>query len=297
MVIWREQRLKIALHQITSLHAPFEEDMQAYKNTGWTSFELLYDKADAYIKPHGLKQFITLVKKSGLKPIACSGHYILSFASAVEIKANSNEFTEKLNLLEALACPLIVVGADSPSGNLALAADGSEKELFKRDQAYRAHLSRFADQIGRLADLAEKKSVAIALELNWCGLCRSVKTAAEVIQMVARDNVGFIFDFAHFAQTPSRLSDLDSLKGKIIAAHLNDLRNAPPEILNVNSDRVVPGDGILPIMEWMKKIEELGFDGYYSIEIFNEDLWKHTPREIAAIVLNKCRKLWPHAQF
>jgi 2-keto-myo-inositol isomerase len=290
--------MKIALHEITSMHATFEEDISAYKQAGWTSFELFLDKADTYIKDHALKDYISQVKKSGLKPVACSGHGIVAFGSAEAIKANEKEFAGKLDLLQAVECPCIVFGGDGPAAQDSAQTKGNtEKELAARDQLHRKNLAHFAAQVAILADMAKPKGVAMALEINWCNMCRSVISAAEVISLANRPNVGLLFDYAHFAQTQSRLSDLDALKGKIFAVHLNDMRNAPPEIRNANMDRVVPGDGALPLREWNQKIESLGFSGWSSVEIFCEDLWKNSALAIGESVMQKCRNVWPEAKF
>ena len=289
--------MKIALHQITSMKASFEDDMKGYRDAGWSSFELFLNKANNYINDKGRGTFIKTVKESGLNPIMCSDHFIVSFGTKEKIEANEKEFAEKMNLLEALGCPAIIFGADSPIPLEGQKNDNSEKGLKLRDELYRKNLSIFAEQTAKLGRIAKKSGVTLALELNYCGMCKSISTAGEFVKLVNLDNVGLLFDFAHFAHTYSRLSDLDALNGKIVAAHLNDLRDAPPEIRDVNMDRVIPGDGILPLNEWMKKIESLGFKTPYSVEIFCQDLWQKDSFTIAKEVLTKCKKLWPDAGF
>lgn len=288
--------MKIALHEITSNNASFEEDLKAYHSAGWTAFEIFLDKANQYIHSNGMDSFVKLVKDSGLKPIACSGHVVQTFSSPEDVSANEEDFRQKLDILEAIECPVIVFGADGPS-EIASAPDMSEEGLAERDRKYREQLARFANQVAKLADIAKPKGVTMALEINWCSMCRSVITAAEAIELIDRENVGLLFDTAHFAATPSRLADLHLVKGKIVAGHLNDMRNVPPEIRDVNNDRVIPGDGVLPLVEWIDKVEECGFTGWHSVEIFCEDLWKEPPLVIAQRVMEGCKQIWPDAEF
>jgi 2-keto-myo-inositol isomerase len=289
--------MKFALHQITSMKASMEEDLRSYRQAGWTAFELLIDKADACIKQHDLQSFIALVKQSGLKPVVCSGHAIRAFASADQIRADEKDFARKLEILESLECPVMVFGSDAPSGEGPGPQGHTERQLAERDKRYRGHLSRLAEQIGKLAAMADARGVSLALEVNWCALCRSVVTAAEVIRLVNRDNVGLVFDCAHFANSFSRLADLELLKDKIVAVHLNDLRGAPPEVRDVNMDRVLPGEGVLPLTEWLRTVERLGFKGYHAVEVFSEDLWAKPALDIARQTMTQCRRLWPQATF
>ena len=270
--------------------------MKAYHEAGWTAFEMSLSKANQYIQQHGMDTFVKFVKNSGLKPVACTGHVVQTFSSPDNVKANEEQFRQTLDIMESVECPVIVFGADGPS-NIASAPNMSEVGLAERDKAYREQLARFANQVAKLADMAISFGVTMALEINWCSMCRSVITAAEAIELINRENVGLLFDTAHFACTPSRLADLDLVKGKIVAGHLNDMRDCPPEVRNVNNDRVIPGDGVLPLIEWINKVEECGFTGWHSVEIFCDNLWKESPLVIAQRVMEGCKRLWADAEF
>jgi 2-keto-myo-inositol isomerase len=288
--------MKIAMHEITSNNASFEEDLKSYRKVGWTAFEMSLGKAQQYINQHNMNGFVKFVKDSGMKPVACTGHVVLAFASPDNVKANEDQFRQTLDVMEAVGCPIVVFGGDMPS-SIPGAPNMSESGLTERDKSYRKELARFAEQVAKLADIAKSKGVTMALEMNWCGMCRSVVTASEAINMANRDNVGLMFDTAHFACTPSRLSDLELVKGKIVAGHLNDMRNCPPEIRNVNNDRVIPGDGVLPLVEWLNKVEECGFTGWHCVELFCDDLWKENALTIAQKVMDGCKRLWADAEF
>ncbi|MDA1192600.1 MAG: sugar phosphate isomerase/epimerase [Candidatus Poribacteria bacterium] len=288
--------MKIAMHQITSIRASFEEDLAAYAAAGWTAFEFSLDKAKQVIDAHGMTGFADRVKASGLSPIACTGHVVRAFGKPEEITANEGTFRSTMEIMAAIGCPTIVFGGDASNEGVS-APDQTEAGLAARDAAYRQRLAEFCERVARLADIATPYGITMALEMNWCGMCRSVRSAAEAVEMVDRPNVGLLFDTAHFACTPSRLSDLDRLDGKIVAGHLNDMRDCPPEIRNVNNDRVIPGEGVFPLVEWTDKVASLGFDGWYSVELFCEDLWREPVDAIARRVKDGCASVWGDARF
>lgn len=288
--------MKIALHQITTLNAPMEEDLKAYAEAGFSAFELHLGKARKYLETHSLNELRDLVRGAGLQVVGATGHVVNAFAAEEARRQNADEFVQALEIMEALGCPLIVFGGDGPAEN-PVAAQQSEAGLAARDQAYTAALTQFAAAVGRLADLAAPRGISMALEMNWCRLCRSVQTAARTLDLVGRSNVGFLFDAAHFAVSPSRLSDLDLVKGRIIYGHLDDMRPCPPELTNVNNDRVIPGDGALPLREWYEKIEACGYTGWHAVELFCHDLWQEPALQIARKVKTGCQRVWPAARF
>ena len=58
-----------------------------------------------------------------------------------------------------------------------------------------------------------------------------------------------------------------------------------------DGDRVYPGDGILNLQGMLEILASQGFSGPVSLELFNEDLWREDPREVARIGAEKVRRL------
>ena len=287
--------MRIALHEITTRPARFEDDVAAYAGAGWSAFEMDLSKAREFVARNSGQAYRECVRDSGLKPVACTGHVVQAFADAEALRQNEGAFADALDFMGQVECPVIVFGGDGPE-EIPAAPGNSERGLAERDREYAAALERFADRVGQLADLAESRGVTMALEMNWCRLCRSVITAADVLDRVGRSNVGFLFDAAHFAVSPSRLADLDLVADRIVHGHLDDMRAAPPELWNVNNDRVIPGDGCLPLKEWYKKVEACGYKGWHAVELFCHDLWDRPAAEVAESVKEGCKKVWPRAE-
>jgi sugar phosphate isomerase/epimerase len=93
------------------------------------------------------------------------------------------------------------------------------------------------------------------------------------------------------------LSDLELVAGRIVHGHLDDMRGATPEEWSVNSDRVIPGDGCLPLRSWYEQVSACGYSGWHAVELFCEDLWDCQPEEIARRTMVGCSKVWPEARF
>ncbi|MCA1596366.1 MAG: sugar phosphate isomerase/epimerase, partial [Chloroflexi bacterium] len=128
-----------------------------------------------------------------------------------------------------------------------------------------------------LRDLAEQcdgLDVQFALEFNWSPVVKSLKSAVIACEAADHPRVGILFDPAHYYTTTSKPEHLDARAVRWIKhVHMNDMRDLPGEDSNCNSDRVLPGEGVLDLADLIGRLERHGYAGYYSIEMFNEDLW------------------------
>lgn len=64
--------------------------------------------------------------------------------------------------------------------------------------------------------------------------------------------------------------------------HVNDMANKPGELSHCNADRMLPAAGILDLHGLIGRLEEHGYAGSFSIEMFSEDLWQQPASEAAA---------------
>ncbi len=66
--------------------------------------------------------------------------------------------------------------------------------------------------------------------------------------------------------------------------HVDDMRAKPGELSDCNADRALPGKGCLPLREMFARIEQHGYKGYFSIEMFDQGLWKMPPAKAAKMM-------------
>jgi 2-keto-myo-inositol isomerase len=293
--------MKIAFHQITSGSGrDLEETFAAYARHGWNHFEVNLSETDKYAADRGYAEVAKLAKGAGLTCVGATGLSISAFQGQDALGATLEQMRKSADAMNRLGCEAIVCGGETPENSDEFpprSAGSSEAALSKRDTTYRDALARFAEAVNKVADVADEYGVKLALEVNWCGLARSIRSMAELLSMVGRDNVGAVWDPAHFFSTPSRLADLELLDGKIIHAHLNDFRDCATEVLDINGDRVTPGEGILPMVEWSDKVAQCGYDGWHCLELFSDDVWAKSLDDLLRDAKAGCERVWPDAQF
>jgi len=146
-----------------------------------------------------------------------------------------------------------------------------------------------AEQTREVCDLAGSFGLGVALEfvagLPFIG---TLATAARIVRDADHVDLGILFDCFHFWAGRSKMEDFAELGGAPIAlVHLNDARPLPREILR-DGHRALPGQGCFPLREIVRRIAQTGYDGYYSLELFDPELWAAEPSDAAARCHEAC---------
>jgi sugar phosphate isomerase/epimerase len=150
-----------------------------------------------------------------------------------------------------------------------------------------------AEAIRAVADLGAPHGIRYYLEpVAWTPL-GSLERAVEVIDAVERDNVGLVLDFWHLWQRGTTPDDVARLDGRVIsgvdfADSLGPPGTPTPE---QRSRRVWPGDGDIPLAEWVAAVKATGFDGWWDNELYSPLHWEWAdPFAVGAGLLEVLRK-------
>ena len=268
--------MKLAINEATTMPRSFEEDMAAYASAGFDAVELWLDKLKPFLEKHTLKDARKLLADRGIKAIgACyqGGLMLTRDKQRQEVLA---EFRTKLETCEALGVPVLVVPSDFPAGSVT------------RDDYDRA-----ADGLREAADIAGRHKVALAIEFIKGGkLVGSLRTALALARKTEKKNVGVLLDTFHLYAGASKVEHiLEMKKSELLLVHINDLAPGYIEIAT-DKDRVLPGEGVLPLKEMLNTLSRIGYDGYCSVELFNEELWRQDTQEAARLVRHKASRFF-----
>jgi sugar phosphate isomerase/epimerase len=133
-----------------------------------------------------------------------------------------------------------------------------------------------ADAIRSVADLGASSGLRYYLEpVAWTPLS-TLGQAVEVIDAVERDNVGLVLDFWHLWQrgtTPDQVARLDPriIHGVDLGDSLGPPGSPAPD---QRSRRVWPGEGEIPLREWVDAVRSTGFDGWWDNELYSPPHWE-----------------------
>lgn len=124
----------------------------------------------------------------------------------------------------------------------------------------------------------------------------TLPSTLEVIRAAAHPAVRPMLDFFHFWSGLSKLEDLDLLEpGELAHVHFQDLLDGPRELID-NDSRLIPGDGIAPVVRILRKLAEKQYAGALSVELFRAELVDGDPFEVATEIRAKCEAVMREAQ-
>ena len=142
-----------------------------------------------------------------------------------------------------------------------------------------AALDAAAARTAKLADAVAP--VAVTLEpIGRTELMGGPSAALEIMRRSGRVNVGVMMDTFHYYR--GGVSDADILaipRDKLLIVHVNDSEDRPVEALR-DGHRLHVGLGILPLAHDMRLWQQIGYDGYLSVEIFREEYWAQPVDEV-----------------
>ncbi|AYG69852.1 MULTISPECIES: sugar phosphate isomerase/epimerase and 4-hydroxyphenylpyruvate domain-containing protein [unclassified Rhizobium] len=145
-------------------------------------------------------------------------------------------------------------------------------------------IDRAAADFFELGERAAKRGLRVGYEaLAWGRHIHDHRDAWEIVRRADHPNIGLILDSFH---TLSRKIDVNSIrsipKEKIFIIQLADAPLIDMDLLYWSRHfRNMPGEGDLPVLEFMKAVAATGYDGYLSLEIFNDQFRGGSPTAIA----------------
>ena len=145
-------------------------------------------------------------------------------------------------------------------------------------------IDRAADDFYELGEIAKERSIKIGYEaLAWGKYVNDHRDAWEIVRRANHENVGIILDSFHTLSKKIDLKSISSIPAeKIFIVQLADAPYYEMDLLYWSRHfRNMPGQGDLPINDFMTYLNHTGYDGYLSLEIFNDN-YRSGPRDLIA---------------
>lgn len=129
--------------------------------------------------------------------------------------------------------------------------------------------ARAADNLGRIADVANRHGIKMAIEFMRWRAAATVEGAAALARASGRDNVGILLDTLHLSRSGGSPASVAALPGELMLyLQLCDAPAAQPAsdadaIAEARGARLLPGEGDL----WLKELmAQLPRDIWISVE-------------------------------
>ena len=141
---------------------------------------------------------------------------------------------------------------------------------------------RCSGELEWLVDLAGSHGISLLYEL--LGFSTHALASLDQARAVARSaGIPLVLDTFHLAVSGTSPSQIEMLApGEIGLVHLSDALSAGKALAEIeDEDRVLPGEGGLPLVEVLASIRRTGYGGPVSVEVFHPRYGERDPFEVA----------------
>ena len=234
----------------------FERDVETYARLGVSAIEVCEFKLD----PVRIAEQMEMLHASGLQVTSVQPKTRTLFPSAsqpepTDVSERVELFQKTIELLSPYTPGVAYVT------NTGVPPGGNMQEV----------VDRAAIEYRKLAEFAADYGVKIALEplnasiVNIETAIWTLPQAMEIVDAVSHDSFGICLDSWNVWQNRDIHAQIEACGLKIFVVQISDWRT-PRSFL----DRLVPGQGEIPLPLFLAAVHAAGFRGAYSVEVFSQ---------------------------
>ena len=268
------------LSQVCCLNSSFSSDVEDFAAGQCRSLEIWLTKLENHLQSHSLAQVQALLAEHEMRaPVASFQGGLLATQGERRAEAWAL-FTQRLELCRALNIETLVVACDIPA------------------PLSQTLLERVTVSLVQVAQEAGQRGLRVALEFQASSAFgNNLQTAAALVAEVGSPHLGICLDSYQWYIGPSKLEDLGYLtEQNLFHVQVSDLADVPRE-LATDSQRIIPGDGDIPLAPLVDHLRQIGYSGPVSLELMNPQLWQVPARQLGEIGMTALRKLLGQASM
>jgi len=273
--------MKYGLHGLLVRYSNVATDIKIAAQTGYDAVELHTDKLDRYLAAGFTGKDIKEILDRHAMQVSC-----IDIIGDVETQ-DPQKFSQVMDKARLLVDTAVEIGCDTIQLNAFSELDGrSEQE----------NIDLTAANIKQICALGKDRGIRFQYEgAAWTPI-HSVDQCEALVDAVGMDNFGLVIDFWHFWASrggdPDRIRKID--KKRIFGVHVADGFRpglGQPWVDETLLRGALPGDGELPLKDYIEAVQATGYDGFCSGEILCHKLWEADLFDIAADTLKRLKQL------
>lgn len=242
---------------------------------GYEAIEPWIDEIDCYVADGGdLGDLKKRFEDAGLSVVNAIGFFAWIVDDPAERASALAEAERNMRLLAAIGGTRLAAPAFG-------ATDRTDIDLREASERYRA-----------LLEIGDRYGVVPMVEV-W-GFSKTLQRLGEALFVAAgagHKDASVLADVYHLYKGKSGYEGLRLVRPSTIPLiHVNDYPDIAEDIIT-DADRVYPGDGIAPWSQIISILNEIGYDGTLSIELFNREYYADDPLHVAQTGIEKLKRL------
>ena len=272
-------KMTLAIHQNTSAGAGYRKSLEGWSRAGIRYVELTVALLDEFLKTDSLAAARRVLTDLGLTPVSAACGVQGLWEPNPNHAASLENLKKRCEMFAALGLNRIY----APTGTT---------QKFTEDD-YKTGV----DNMRAVGETAKQFRMTMMTEfVRASTFISTLTTLLNMMRAAAHPNLAPLLDFYHFWSGLNKLEDLDLIRsGEIGHVHFQDVPDMPRELLD-NTTRFIPGDGIAPLTQILRKLADKGYAGSLSVELFLPRFQQGDPFEVAREIRQKAESVMRQAR-
>ena len=270
--------MRLCMHQNTSRGAGFRASLEGWSRAGIRYAELSDRLLDDFFESDTLAGARSLLSDVGVTPVCGAAVIPDLWLPGPGREANLETWRRRCDQYSSLGLDKIY--CPSVTSRAVTAEDFAATPACVREAG----------------DVARAHGLTAMIEFTRTSRHLATLTSSlNVIRAADHASVRPMLDFFHFWSGMSKLEDLDLLRpGELLHAHFQDVLDTPRELVD-NDARLIPGDGVAPVVRILRTLAQKEYAGVLSVELFRAELVGGDPFEVASEIRRKCEAVMSEA--
>ena len=271
-------KMMLAMHQNTSAGAGYRKSLEGWSRAGIKYVELTSALLDEFLKTDSLAAARRVFTDLGLTPVHGATGVTGLWEPNPNLAASLEDLKKRCEMFAALGL------------NHVYAATTTTQKVTLDD--YKAGV----DNMRKAGEVARQFNMSLRIEfVRTSSFISTLTTLLKMTRAAAHPNLAPMFDCYHFWSGLNKLEDLDLIRPEEIGhVHFQDVPDIPRELLD-NTTRLIPGDGVSPLIRILGKLANKGYAGPLSVELFLPKFQQGDPFEVAREIRQKAESVMRQA--
>jgi len=245
--------LRLSMNEMTTMRWSFEDDVANYKEAGYTAMGVWRPKLSDLEDGKGAE----LLEEAGMHVsnlLWCGGF------TGIEGCSFKDSVADGVDAVRQAAS----IGADC----LVVYSGG-------RGIHTQSHARRLVhDALRELTNVADDYDVTLAIETmhpgcatKWTFLTQ-IESTLKLLDSINSPRLKLVYDTYHMGFDPNAVAWIQRCADRVAIVHLGDATDEPSR----DQNRCKLGEGRVPLAELIAALSDAGYDGYFDVEVFGEEL-------------------------
>ena len=271
-------KMTLAIHQNTSAGAGYRSSLEGWSRAGIKNVELTNTLLDDFLKTDSLPAARRVLTDLGLKAVQGATGVTGLWEPNPNRAASLENLKKRCDMFAALGLSRVY------------ASTATTQKTTLED--YKAGVGNMREA----GDIAKQFNMSLRIEfVRTSSFISTMTTLLKMTRAAAHPNLAPMFDCYHFWSGLNKLEDLDLIQPSEIGhVHFQDVPDMPRELLD-NTTRIIPGDGVSPLIHILRKLADKGYSGPLSVELFLPKFQQGDPFEVAREIRQKAESVMHQA--